>query len=95
MRKKFAGQKFSNLFQLTSQAVNYETILRKEEQKKPMKKTYCTDFNYNILAVEAESEKFDEHLDVEIDITEILIKKPYTCRALSGPATTALRTSSR
>lgn len=34
LRKKLYGHEFSKLFQLTSQAVNYETILREEEQKK-------------------------------------------------------------
>ena len=37
-----------------------------------MKGTYRRDFNYDILAIEVESEEFSEDLEIKINIVEIL-----------------------
>ena len=72
---------FWDIFSNT-QAINYEAILREEEQKKSLKRAYHWDFNYDVSTVAAKSQEVGEDLEIDIDVVEILISKLYVCRVL-------------
>ncbi|CAN1836506.1 hypothetical protein LINPERHAP1_LOCUS34796 [Linum perenne] len=78
LRKKFQDREFSDLFQLMSCAVRYESLLHEEESRRSASRgQYLPNFDYAI-----------HHIDggvgeVEVDLAEIVPGKPYVCSSLS------------
>ncbi|XP_043694236.1 uncharacterized protein LOC122644944 [Telopea speciosissima] len=92
VRKRFAGQKFTDLGQLVAQATSYELLLREEEDLKssslgiyykPPAPTIMGSRAPKVADF-ADYEDCDE--DYEISITEIISGKPYVCKALAQMA---------
>ncbi|XP_059639027.1 uncharacterized protein LOC132281329 [Cornus florida] len=81
-RKRFDRVEFQDLFDLADKTTWYEEILKKEKEKKNSSKgTYYKDPNYEVFSVEVGDE-------LEVDVAEVNIKKPYICEALIKPKPT-------
>ncbi|CAN0858222.1 hypothetical protein LINGRAHAP2_LOCUS7138 [Linum grandiflorum] len=78
LRKKFQDREFSDLFQLMSCAVRYESLLHEEESRRSASRgSYLPNFDYAV-----------HHIDggigeVEVDLAEIVPGKPYVCATLA------------
>ncbi|CAL1358950.1 unnamed protein product [Linum trigynum] len=78
LRKKFQDREFSDLFQLMSCAVRYETLLREEENRSSASRgVYHPNFDYAINHVAQDVD------GVEVDLAEIVQGKPYVCASLA------------
>ena len=70
---------FHDLFELATKAARYERMLDEEQEKKNSSKgTYYRDPNYEIHSAEYE-------VNTEVDVAEIVSKRPYMCKSLPKP----------
>ncbi|XP_059669198.1 uncharacterized protein LOC132314340 [Cornus florida] len=75
-RKRFDGVEFQDLFDLVDRASQFEEILKEEKERKNSSKgTYYKDPNYEVFSAEVGDE-------LEVNVAEVNIKKPYICEAL-------------
>ncbi|CAL1390186.1 unnamed protein product [Linum trigynum] len=78
LRKKFQDGEFSDLFQLMSCAVRYESLLHEEENRRSASRgPYFPNLDYTINHIGHEAN------EVEVDLAEITPGKPYICASLS------------
>ncbi|XP_059629737.1 uncharacterized protein LOC132272650 [Cornus florida] len=81
-RKRFDGVEFQDLFDLADRISRYEDILKEEkERKNSFKGTWYKDPNYELFSTEVRDE-------LEVDVAEVNIRKPYICEALVKPKPT-------
>ncbi|XP_059638807.1 uncharacterized protein LOC132281087 [Cornus florida] len=81
-RKRFDGVEFQDLFNLANMDSRYEKILKEEkERKNSFKGTWYKDPNYEVFSAEVGDE-------LDVDVAEVNIKKPYVCEALVKPKPT-------
>lgn len=69
-------------FELVSQASHFESILRKEYQKKnSFKGLYYRDFNIEVLIVDFKNHTNEEKYS-NINVVKVVAMRPYICRGL-------------
>ncbi|CAL1371708.1 unnamed protein product [Linum trigynum] len=78
LRKKFQDREFSDLFQLMYCIMRYESLLHEEENLRSASRgSYFPNLDYTINHVGHEAN------EVEVDLAEITLAKPYVCASLS------------
>ncbi|CAL1389698.1 unnamed protein product [Linum trigynum] len=79
LRKKFQDREFSDLFQLMSYAIRYESLLHEEEHKRSGSHgKYFPNFeNYGVNNVGSDVD------EVEVDLAKNVQGKPYVCASLA------------
>ncbi|XP_077223021.1 uncharacterized protein LOC143856637 [Tasmannia lanceolata] len=87
LRKKFEDRDFIDLFQLVSCVSKYEQLLKEEEKRRSSSMgTYYRDPNVEVHMGELEQTEFDSDVeDYDINMAELIVGKPYICRALARP----------
>ncbi|CAI0374579.1 unnamed protein product [Linum tenue] len=78
LRKKFQDREFSDLFQLMSCAVRYESLLQEEENRRSASRgQYFPNIGYPVNHIGQEAN------EVEVDLAELTPGKPYVCALLA------------
>ncbi|CAI0472852.1 unnamed protein product [Linum tenue] len=78
LRKKFQDREFSDLFQLMSCAVRYESLLQEEENRRSASRgQYFPNIGYPVNHIGQEAN------EVEVDLAELTPGKPYVCAPLA------------
>lgn len=74
LKKKLYETEFRDLFELSAKAARYGRILREEQDRKSASKgTYYRDPNYEMAMV-------DPELEAEVDVAELINKRPYVLK---------------
>ncbi|KAM1041460.1 hypothetical protein ACFX2C_030630 [Malus domestica] len=78
-KKKFLGANFRDMYELAQHVEQYDNLLREEMISKPPSQETI----YKNPTVSYESIECEESQYVNVDAAEIIIDKPYICKALT------------